>query len=103
MDHSNLAGQKYECKTCEHGFCHDHNPEWENAGTRKEPNPGIFGAKTYWLSYHCGRPMARYKVVHVKRCKKCGRTEEYIDNDCLALCLCCGYHFNNVSADYDFC
>jgi ribosomal protein L37E len=91
MDHSSLAEQKHECTMCEHGFCRNHNPDWE-VSTRQEPNPGIFGAKTYWISHHCGRAMARYRVVQTKRCRKCGRTEEEVVNYNLALCLCCGYH-----------
>ena len=96
MDHNNLAGQKCPHGQCRHGRCLDHGPEWENVGEKRhEPNPGIFGKKTYWTSRHCGQPLARYKVVQTKRCKKCGRTEDNIILDALALCLCCGYHFNN--------
>ncbi|MBI2096394.1 MAG: hypothetical protein HYT43_02050 [Candidatus Taylorbacteria bacterium] len=97
MDHSNLAGQKYPHGQCRHGRCLDHGPEWENVGEkRREPNPGIFGKKTYRKSRCCGQPMARYKEVQTKRCKKCGRTEDHIENY-LALCLCCGYHFDTIS------
>lgn len=94
MVHSNLAAQKYSHGQCVHGRCIDHGPEWENIGEqRREPNPGIFGKKTYWMSHCCGKPMARYKVVQTKRCKKCGRTEDHIVIFKLALCRCCGYHF----------
>lgn len=94
MDHSTS-------EKCPHGqrryrMCLDHNPEWENiGGRRREPNPGIFGKKTYWTTSHCGQSMARYKVVQTRRCKKCGRTEDRIEIFELALCLCCGYHFKN--------
>jgi len=52
MDHNNLAGQKYSYGQCVHGRCLGHGPEWENVGKvrRREPNPGIFGKKTYWMS-----------------------------------------------------
>ncbi len=66
MDHSNPAGQKCSHGQCRHGMCLDHGPEWKNVGEkRREPNPGIFGKKTYWTSWHCGQPMARYKEVLV--------------------------------------
>lgn len=91
MDHSNLAGQKCTHSQCRHGMCLNHGPEWENTGNeRREPNPGVFGKKTYWSTRCCGTPMARYKEVQTKRCKKCGRQEDNITHDCLALCLCCG-------------
>ncbi len=97
MDHSNLAGQKYPHGQCRHGMCLDHGPEWENVSEkRREPNTGIFGQKTYWTIRHCGQPMARYKEVQTKRCKKCGRTQDHIGIPELALCLCCGYYFNNT-------
>ena len=100
MDHNNLASQQCSRDRCCHGMCLDHGPEWENIGEkRNEPNPGIFGRKTYWRSRHCGRSMARYKVVQTKRCKKCGRTEDQTVICELALCLCCGYHFQNASND----
>ena len=98
MDHSNLADQKRPHGQCCHGMCLDHGPEWENIGEkRREPNPGIFGKKTYWTWRHCGQPMARYKVVQTKRCKKCGRTEDHIEIYEFALCLCCGYHLDRNS------
>ena len=98
MDHSNLADQKRPHGQCCHGMCLDHGPEWENIGEkRREPNPGIFGKKTYWTWRHCGQPMARYKEVQTQRCRKCGRTEDDITNYHLALCLCCGYHFTIIS------
>ena len=102
MDHSDLVGQKYPHRQCVHGMCLDHGPEWENVGERRrESNPGIFGQKTYWTIGHCGRAMARYQEVRTRRCKKCGRTEDCVVNGFLALCLCCGYHFdNNSSGDF---
>ena len=100
MDHNNLAGQKCPHGQCRHGMCLDHGPEWENVGEkRSEPNPGIFGKKTYWTSRHCGKPMARYKEVRTQQCQKCGRIEDLVVNYYLALCLCCGYHFKNISSD----
>ena len=93
MDHSDLAGEKDSYIQCGHGRCLDHGPEWENVGNvRREPNPGIFGQKTYWFTHCCGAPMARYKNVQTKRCQKCGRQEDHITYDHLALCLCCGRH-----------
>ena len=97
MDHSNPAGQKRPYGQCRHGRCLDHGPEWENFGEkRREPNPGSFGKKTWWFTRCCGEPMARYKEVQTRRCRKCGRKEDEITNSYLALCLCCGYHFNNI-------
>lgn len=101
MDHSNLAGQKCPHGQCRHGRCLDHGPEWENIGeVRREPNPEFFGfKKTYWASWCCSKPMARYKEVQTQRCRKCGRTKDRIINSNLVLCLCCGYHFTNISYD----
>ncbi len=97
MDHNDLTDQKCSHDQCSHGMCLDHGPEWENVGEkRREPNPGIFGKKTCWTIRHCGQPMARYKEVQTRRCRKCGRTEDYIANCYLALCLCCGYHIYNT-------
>lgn len=99
MDHNNLAGQKCPHGQCRHGMCLDHGPEWENVGERRRvPNPGIFGAKTYWTHRHCKQAMVRYKVVQTRRCKKCGRTEDHILIDELALCHCCGYHFKIIDS-----
>ena len=93
MDHSDLAGKKCEHGMCQHGFCLDHDPKWENVGSpRREPNPGFLGKKTWWTSRHCGKAMARYKVVQTQRCKQCGRQEDHITDEYLGLCLCCGYH-----------
>ena len=102
MDHNNLEGQqKCPHSQCRHGMCLDHGPEWENVGEKRcELNPGVFGKKTYWMSRHCGQPMARYKEVQTRRCRKCGRTEDHVTNYHLALCLCCGYHFDNIPDDY---
>ena len=99
MDHNNLAGQRCPHDQCRHGRCLDHGPEWENVGEKRlEPNPGVFGQKTYWIAIRrcCGRPMARYKEVQTKRCRKCGRTEDHVGKYPFALCLCCGYHFDFV-------
>ncbi len=101
MDYSNLAVEKCSHGQCRHGRCLDHGPEWESVGEkRREPNPGIFGKKTYWMDRHCGRLMARYKEVQTRKCRKCGRAEDLVMNYNLALCLCCGYHFTNASSDY---
>ena len=44
--------------------CVDHLAEWEDYGrTKYVPNQGILGQKTYWMSWHCGRLMARMKMV----------------------------------------
>ena len=94
MDHNNHGDQKYSHCQCAHGMCLDHGPEWENVGDpQREPNPGLFGKKTYWTTVHCEKSMARYRVVQAKRCKKCGRIKVEIVDSELALCLCCGYHF----------
>jgi len=62
-----LAGQQCPHGQCCHGMCLDHDPEWEKVGVKRhEPNPGVFGKKTYWLVRHCEKPMARYKVVQSK-------------------------------------
>lgn len=91
-------------KKCPHGhliqgvLC-DHGPawDWEDLGEKYyEPNPGLFGKKTYWMSRHCGRPMARYKVIQKQKCLKCGTIRDNVDN-CIALCLCCGHHFSQFS------
>ena len=101
MAHSDLAGKKCEHGMCKHGFCLDHSPQWENVGpVRQEPNPSFFGKKkTYWTKRHCGKAMAQYRVVQTQRCKQCGRQEDHVTNYNLALCLCCGYHFDNISYD----
>ena len=97
MDHSNIGSKKCPHKMCTHGNCLDHGPEWENIGEKQnEPHSGIFAKKTYWTRFHCGKPMARYKVVQTKRCRKCGRTKNETMLEELALCLCCGYHFDNT-------
>ena len=97
MDHSNLTDQKCSHNQCHHGMCLGHGPEWENIGEKRwEPNPGIFGLKTYWRSHHCGQPMARFKEVRTRQCQKCRRTEDHIVISGLALCLCCGYHFDKT-------
>ena len=91
----NLAGKK-----CPHGMCLNHSPEWENVGEkRREPNPtSITRAKTYRFGILpgicCDSRMARYKEVYTQRCKKCGRTQDLVTMSSLALCLCCGRHFN---------
>lgn len=89
---------------CNHGHCLNHDPEWENVGKKRlELNPTFFGLiSTYVLfggGYHCGKPMVRYKEVQTKRCKKCGREEEFISNNYLAVCECCGYHTSFVPSD----
>ena len=100
MDHSNSADSGKFCQ-CPHGRCLNHNPEWENVSEIQEPNPEWFGLKkTYWSDHCCGKNMARYRVVQVRRCKKCGRIDKVIKNIFLALCLCCGYHRDNTP-DYD--
>jgi hypothetical protein len=101
MEHSNLAGQKYPHGQCVHGRCLDHGPEWENVGEKRlEPNPGIFGKKTWWFTRCCGKPMAQMKEVQTQRCKKCGRQEDHVTNYYIALCYCCGRRFTHSSA-YD--
>lgn len=79
--------------TCPHGNkrCIDHEPELEKVGdTYLEPDPGIFGKKTYWFFKCCGKAMARYKELQRKQCKKCGRVEVHETRSKVALCLCCG-------------
>ena len=90
MDHNN--SEKEHCM-CEHGMCKDHDPEWKNMGKAfLSPNPGIFGAKTYWLVRCCGKGMIRTQKVQMQICTKCGRTQIEVLIKEVALCKCCGYH-----------
>lgn len=85
--------KKYPNKQCAHNECLGHAPDLENVGEKKtEPNPGLFGIKTYWGNRHCGKGMIRYKVSQQKRCKKCGRDEESIEQ-AFGICSCCNYPF----------
>lgn len=98
MEHSDLAGVKCPHGQCVHGRCLGHGPEWENSGEkRREPYPGIFGLKTYWLVRCCGKPMARMKVVQTRKCRKCGRSEDHVTDYYLALCSCCGRTANTYN------
>lgn len=95
MNNNGIANQKYTHSQCAHGSCHNHEPKWEKVGEKRyEPNPGIFGKKTFWkwTRRHCGAAMARYKEIQAFQCQKCGRTENRILNQ-VAFCSCCGYHF----------
>ncbi len=91
MDHDHTH------KQCPHGRCLNHDPEWENVGKKRlEPHLGWFGKKPYWFTKCCGKPMVKGKEVQTRQCKKCGRVEDCVtrdENNFLALCLCCGYHF----------
>lgn len=101
MDNRDTEVQSCSHSQCVHGMCLDHEPEWENIGENSnKPNHGIFGKSTYWTERCCGRFMARYKVVQTQQCKKCGRIEDKVILDALALCLCCGHHFDNSPEDY---
>jgi len=94
MDHSSLAVQEVGYQQCAHGRCLNHGPEWEwFDGKAFEPNPGLFGQKTYWMQRCCGKAMARMIEIQTRRCKKCGR-EERLCTQQLAVCQCCGYHRN---------
>lgn len=85
---------------CLHGQCRNHEPEWKIIGEKQlKPNPGVFGQKNYWTSYHCGSPMARYKEVQAWQCVKCGRKKTEAVIAFIALCLCCGYSFHDGSYD----
>lgn len=100
MDHSN-PNQKTAHIQCAHGMCLYHDPKWENVGEeRREPMMGVFGQKTHliYLVFCCKKPMARYKIVQMQRCAKCGRTRNFVKNSVLAVCRCCGYHFDNMRA-----
>ena len=79
---------------CEHGMCKDHDPEWKNAGEAfLSLNPGIFGAITYWLKRCCGKGMTCCQKVQPQLCTKCGRTRIKVLANEVALCKCCGYHY----------
>ncbi len=95
MDHDHTY------KQCPHGRCLNHDPEWENIGKeRYEPDPGFFGfLKTYRTTRCCGKPMRRYKIMQMRRCKKCRRTEDHQVDWGIAFCRCCGYHFDNSNCD----
>lgn len=86
------TGQSYPHKSCVHGECVNHDPDWEDIGEKKqEPDPELFGLKkTYWMTWCCGRPMSRCKTVQTVRCKRCGREKNAVRERDLALCLCCG-------------
>ena len=100
MDHNNPSKQ-YSHTMCTHGRCSDHDPEWENVGrARFEPLPDILGIKILlWGHRCCGKPMIRCKKVQTQRCKKCGRTRDYIEEHAdggifrYAVCQCCGDHY----------
>jgi hypothetical protein len=85
------GSEKKYC-TCPHGKCKDHDPEWETISAVSKPNPGIFGAKTYWFFHRCcEKGMTRIKKMVWQRCRKCGR-ERKIETAEFALCMCCGNH-----------
>ena len=79
-------------KKCIHNKCVNHDTEWENVGDVKIlPFSTFFGLKkTYWTKSCCCRWMQKIKEVQTRRCKKCGRIEEYIINSRQMRCNCCG-------------
>ncbi len=88
-----MASVPHQCshKQCIHGECLDHQPDWEDVGEkRREPSVGFFGKRTYWFSRCCGKSMSRYKDIQTRRCKKCGRTKDFVTDWAVGLCLCCG-------------
>ena len=81
----------YSNVICEHGMCHDHDPEWANVGGKKLiPSPGWLGKKTYSSVRCCGKPMLRMQKVQLQQCVKCGRPRYDILERYVALCSCCG-------------
>jgi hypothetical protein len=78
-------------KQCEHGFCLDHEPQFETVDTQEIADPGFSGIMTYWLMHHCGRAMVRLRIVETRRCKVCGRMTTEGTKEHLAACFCCGY------------
>ncbi|MFH1367235.1 MAG: hypothetical protein ABIH38_04620 [Patescibacteria group bacterium] len=96
MDHSNSV-QHSHCM-CKHGMCLQHDPKWENLGDELVPSPAFFGIiKTYGpFNRCCGKAMARYKKMRKSRCQKCGRIKMEEIYPPVALCLCCGYHFDVI-------
>ena len=77
-------------KQCKHEHCLNHKPEWKRVGTpRIVINPGLFGAKTYWLHRCCHAAMERRKQVQTQQCATCGRIQ-YWEQKTMAVCLCCG-------------
>jgi hypothetical protein len=88
-------------KTCVHGECLDHNPEWEDIGHKfYVPNPDFFGLKkTYWFNFCCGKNMTMVKEMQLQRCKHCGRTANNRTDWSLGLCMCCGKTVDNKSCD----
>lgn len=69
--------------------------DWESVGAKRlEPRRWWFGKRKVWRSARCcGVPMAQAEERSVRRCKKgCGRWEESVVNDCIALCHVCGQH-----------
>ena len=93
MDHSNPGGQEsHSHRQCHHRRCLHHAPEMVDHGdVRHEPNHAFFGLITTYLTARCcGESMARVKKVQTKRCKKCGRVEDFVYLYLVALCRCCG-------------
>jgi len=83
-------------KSCKHGHCIGHEPEWEQVGEpRYLPYPSLLFRRTFSVfRWHCGRPMQRVKKVAERKCRKCGRQETVIAEEAasylLFVCPCCG-------------
>ncbi len=91
----------YKEKECPHGRCLNHGPRWEDIGERFDNNPTIFGAKTWWRTACCGKKMARVKKISIRKCRQCGRREEFVADESHALCKCCGHKFHKTSSVFD--
>jgi len=95
MDHSNQATNAHSHQKCAHGRCLNHDPEWKNVGEKRHvPAPSFFGLKTtFWSEFCCGAPMSRCNTVQDCECQKCGRRVGKVITEKVAVCLCCGYHY----------
>src|SRR3990167_5285969 len=91
MDHSDRTDRNHTHVQCAHGRCQNHDPEWVSIDKSVRPNPYFFGlVKTRWFDRCCGKPMESLKKVDVRRCTKCGRLKEFVIDNRMAKCLCCG-------------
>jgi hypothetical protein len=88
---------KYPERSCKHGRCVGHEPEWEQVGRpRYLSYPSLILRRTFSVfRWHCGRPMRRVTKVVDRRCRRCGRQEivvvEGSPSYLFFVCPCCGY------------
>jgi hypothetical protein len=110
----------YEHKQCEHGYCYQHNPDWEapfsfvnEPATKRDiwrwfKNSldydcthyggvvmGIYVSfNRYWkIRRHCGQKTKLWAQYRTSHCKKCGRPVKELMK-IIADCACCGYRFH---------